>query len=492
MAVKQKPTKSIPTEIGATGVYSRTVGSYYQEAIKELSFPYSLETYDKMMMDVTIASAITAVNVIANRVPIYVEAYDQSPTHQKRAEFVRQCFNDMQGDTLDSVIQKALTFNRYGFSVLEKVFYRRRFKNGSKYDDGKIGVKYLPMRRQHSLTGFKWDDKFREFKGFYQNTKPTPRFDYYGYSRSLQEIKNNPENNGDKLLPKNRVLHFKVDLSTDLPESISPLYYAYEGWRELQRYKDLENVSSSKNMNGVLVGRIPEEYLAPDADDDMKKAGKAFQAGITNIGRNEQVGIVIPSTRTEENSPEWDITTLQSSSSHVTSISSIVQRLQNELLQLMFADALTSGADMSEVNKGKKSFLNIVVEIRIKEILRVLNTDLIPDLFARNGWDSSKIPTFKYGELEEVDMAVFAKAMQQLKATKLIPVTPQVINKVLEVMGFTYRVSDDISKEELDELLGVEEKDDSRSGDGLAKGSGNGTSDKPSEDDRSASNLDNR
>ena len=158
----------------------------------------------------------------------------------------------------------------------------------------------------------------------------------------------------------------------------------------------------------------------------------------------------------------------------------------------MFADALTSGADMSEVNKGKKSFLNIVVEIRIKEILRVLNTDLIPDLFTRNGWDSSKIPTFKYGELEEVDMAVFAKAMQQLKATKMIPVTPQVINKVLEVMGFTYRVSDDISKEELDDLLGVEEKDDSRSGDGLAKGSGNGTSDKPSEDDNSASNLDNK
>ena len=492
MAVKQKPTKSIPTEIGVTGVYSRTVGSYFQEAIKELSFPYSLETYDKMMMDVTIASAITAVNVIANRVPIYVESYDQSPTHQKRAEFIRQCFDDMQGDTLDGVIQKALTFNRYGFSVLEKVFYRRRFKNGSKYDDGKIGVKYLPMRRQHSLIGFKWDKDYRDFEGFYQNTIASPRFDYYGYSRSLQEIKNNPEKNGDTFIPKSRVLHFKVDKSTDLPESVSPLYYAYEGWRELQRYKDLENVSSSKNMNGVLVGRIPEEYLAPDADDDMKKAGNAFRTGITNIGRNEQVGIVIPSTRTEENSPEWDISTLQSSSSHVTSISSIVQRLQNELLQLMFADALTSGADTSEVNKGKKSFLNIVVEIRIKEILRVLNTDLIPDIFARNGWDTSKIPTFKYSELEEIDMAVFAKAMQQLKATKMIPVTPQVINKVLEVMGFTDRVSDDISKEELDDLLGVEEKDDSRSGDGLAKGAGNGTSDKPSEDDNSASNLDNK
>ena len=36
--------------------------------------------------------------------------------------------------------------------------------------------------------------------------------------------------------------------------------------------------------------------------------------------------------------------------------------------------------------------------------------------------------------------------------------------RVLEIMGFTYRVPDDMTKEELDELLGVEEKDDSKVG----------------------------
>ena len=160
----------------------------------------------------------------------------------------------------------------------------------------------------------------------------------------------------------------------------------------------------------------------------------------------------------------------------------------------MFADVLTAGAEMSEANKGKKSLLNILVEIRIKEILRVINTDLLPDLFTRNGWDTSKLPTFRYGELEEVDMAVFAKAMQQLKATKMIPVTPQVVNRVLEVMGFTYRVADDISKEELDELLGVEEKDDSKAGAGYSSDTGglNGQSNEPPKEDSSASNLDNK
>lgn len=493
MATQQEKEKGkVPSEIGTTGVYSKNIGSYFDEGIKDLTFPHSLDTYDKMAMDVTIASALNAVNVIASRVHIYVESYDQSNVHKKRADFVMQCLNDMEdGESLENIVQKALTLNKYGFSILEKVFRRRRHKNGSKYDDGKIGIKALPMRNQHSISGFKWDENFRKVEGLYQANRPKPP-SYYNYFAN--NIKNpllfKPTEN-DTFIPRNRYLHFKADLSSDLPESVSPLYACYGGWRELQRHKDMENIAASKNMNGILVGRIPQEYLAADADEDMRKAGDVVKGSLSKLAVNEQAAIVLPSTRSDDahGALEWDVTTLQSSSSHVTSISDIVKRLQNEILQLMFADILRSGDEVTNVSKNKKSMLNMLVETRVQEVLRVLNNDLIPELFRRNGWDDSKLPTLRYGELEEVDMAVFAKAMQQLKATKLIPVTPNVINRVLEIMGFTYRVPDDMTKEELDELLGVEDDDDSRSGDGLAKGSGNGTSDNVSEADNNANNL---
>lgn len=491
--VKEKG--KVPSELGSTGVYTKSISNHFDQSIKELTFPYSLETYDKMAMDVTIASALNAVTVIANRVPIYIEAYDQTKQHQKRAEFVTQCFNDMvDGENLESVIQKALTFNKYGFAILEKVFRRRRYKNGSKYDDGKIGLKYLPMRKQHSITEFKWDVDYRRFEGVYQNVTPSTGLDLLWNDRQRLSLKPK-RNDSDKWIPRESFLLFKTDLSTDLPQSISPLYHCYEGWRELQKHKDLENIAASKNMNGILVGRAPEEYLSEEADEDMKKAGKAFKDGLSKITINEQGSVLLPSTRSEDahGALEWDVTTLQSSSSHVTSISAIVQRIQNEILQLMFADVLRSGDDVVVANKNKKSLLNMLVEIRIKEILRVLNVDLIPELFRRNGWDDSKLPTIRYGELEEVDMAVFAKAMQQLKATKLIPVTPSVINRVLEVMGFTYRVDENMSKDELDKILGTDDEMQSRSGDSLNTPSGgqNGTGKSVSEDDRSANNLDN-
>ena len=106
-----------------------------------------------------------------------------------------------------------------------------------------------------------------------------------------------------------------------------------------------------------------------------------------------------------------------------------------------------------------------------------------------NGWDETKTPKLKYGKLREIPFSEFAKAMQQTKATKLIPVTPKNINFIGEELGLPERLSEDMSQDELDKILGVEQKDDSRSGEGMSKGSDNGTSDNPSEVDNSANNL---
>lgn len=498
MATSKKISQKdvVPSEIGSTGVYTNQANLYYNESLRELTFPMSLSTYDKMSQDVTIASALNAVNVIASRVPVYLEPFDQSDTHKKRALFVEQCFKDMDGDTLDSIIQKALTFNKYGFAVLEKVFRRRRHKYGSKYDDGKIGLKYLPIRKQHSIVEFKWDDNYRQVEGLYQSVTPRTNYSYMldGNNRVHIDLSNKVNKDGLTFIKRDSFLLFKADLSSDLPESVSPLAACYKAWRELQSLKDLESIAASKNMNGILVGSIPAEYLAADADDDMKKAAQAFKDGLSKITINQQGSILMPSTRDETSGgKEWEITTLQSSSSHVTSITAIITNIKNQILQCLFADTLQTGDVVAAAASNKKSMLNMLVETRIREILRIINTDLIPELFRRNGWDDSKVPQFKYGELEEIDMAVFAKGMQQLRATRLVPLTPKNVNYIAEVMGLPDRLSEDLTQDELEKLLGVEQTLDSNSGLGYSSDTGglNGTGNDVSEEDNSASNLSN-
>ena len=136
--------------------------------------------------------------------------------------------------------------------------------------------------------------------------------------------------------------------------------------------------------------------------------------------------------------------------------------------------------------------LSMLVENRVKEIFTVINNDLIPHLFRLNGWDENKTPKLKYGKLREIPFSEFAKAMQQTKATNLIPKTPININFISEELGLPDRVNENMSIDELDKILGTSDSMQSRSGDGMSKGSDNGTSDNPSEVDNSANNLSNK
>ena len=89
-------------------------------------------------------------------------------------------------------------------------------------------------------------------------------------------------------------------------------------------------------------------------------------------------------------------------------------------------------------------------------------------------------------------MSDFAKAIQQLSATNNIAKTPENLNYVAEIMGLPFRFAADATQDEIDKILRVKQDQQSRAGDGYAKGSGNGTSDKVSEKDNSANNLSNK
>ena len=132
---------------------------------------------------------------------------------------------------------------------------------------------------------------------------------------------------------------------------------------------------------------------------------------------------------------------------------------------------------------------NMFVEARLREFIEVINNDLIPDLFARNGWDITKTPKLKYDRVEKLTVAEMAKAIQQLSATSTIPITAENTNYMAEVFGFPTRVPLDISFEELTKLRGYDLGIQSRSGDGAKTGAGNGTSTSVAAADTNASNL---
>lgn len=468
-------TKSVvPSEIGNTGLIVDH-GYIRERAKRDLTFPKSISTFDEMSENIAIGSVLNAVDIVSSRVPLYLEPYDQTTTHKNRMKFVDECFNDMEHSLFD-FIREVMSFNRYGFCVNEKVFRLRRKEKGSKYNDGKIGIKKLPIRSQDSIVKWKFSNMNRDIQGVYQRVP----------KNVLIPIKQD-----GIFIPRNRFMLFRVNPRKGNPEGISPLVSCYKAWRSLQKLLDSELIATSKNLNGVPLLTMPSPYMSADAPDEMKAVYDVMKECVSNIAAGDQTAAIIPSDRDPDSEGKlFDLTLLSASASNISSISNVIQRYTNEIYQALFADVLQMGGE----EDSNSDFLNMLVETRIKEIIEVVNSDLIPDLFRRNGWDDTKVPRLKHGSLEKVDIEVFAKALQQLKATKLIAVTPENINYIAEQMGLPTRLSLDLSQEELDKILGVEEKDDSKSGAGLASATGglNGTSNEVSEEDNSASNLANK
>ena len=479
MATSQDKKGLVAPELGNLGV-SVDFQSIYNDSLKELQFPYSLKTFDLMAQSSVISSVISAVNTIAGQADFYLDSYDQSDTHINRKKFLEQClFYDMK-TSFNQVVKDFLTSTQYGFSILEKVFRERRYSEGSLYDDGKIGIKYLPLRSQKSVDNFKYDDMNRELQYVEQTLTSGNLF---------------PLTKTSVKLPADRILFFKVNCSSNYPQGRSPLADAYVSWRVLEELRGIETVSANRNLNGIPHLSCPSEIMDESSDDpeDRLRVTKLKQQ-MSRISTGEQAYIITPSDRydqTEGASAQYDFKVVTGSSSHLTALGSIISRYKNEVFQAMCADILTiddGQSASSSLTTNKQTMFNMFVEARLREFIEVINSDLIPDLFARNGWDITKTPKLKYDRVEKLTVAEMAKAVQQLSATQTIPITAENTNYMAEVFGFPTRVPLDISFDDLIKLRGYGLDQQSRSGDG-AKTAGEGTAKSPSGLDTNANNL---
>lgn len=478
---------SIRLRMGEQGYLGLRVScdQIYEEAREELRWPRSIRTYYEMANDATISSALSLFEMMISRVKWSVRVdKDASPELKERAKFVEQCMGDMEHSWF-SFIKEVTSCFTFGFSVHEKVFRRRLHANGSRYNDGKIGIRKLPIRSQTTISGFKFDPNGRYLTHVIQDLCLIP-----DANRFASLLQNNPL--GEIELPRKKVLLFRTDVRNDNPEGKSPLAKVYVAWRYMQEIKEQEAIGITRDLAGMPTLYIPPKYMSADATVEEAQVYEYYKKVIRNIQMNEQSGLILPQIFDPESRQplfKFELMGTQGGKSYDTN--KIIQRYSNEILQALFADLLKLGQDSVgsySLADSKSSIMAMAIEARLKEIQDVLNNDLMRQLFEVNGWPIEELPEFVYGDLDEIDLDKFSQAIQRVKAVGLIAPTPGNVNYIAEILGLPDRIEEDMSQEKLKELLGPET---SRSGDGMSKGSGNGTSDNVSKRDNSTANKEN-
>lgn len=472
-----QPERMRLSEMGYSGM-NLFSGITQDEMYRELTFPNSIKTYKKMSYHTSINSCLNLYDNLLSKVNWRIVP-PTNPTEKEKqeTEFISQCLQDMH-TPLRRVIRDALSSNIYGFSVLEKVFYRRTKSNGSLYDDGKIGIKKIAHRNQESIVNFVFSADGNEVIGVKQS--------FSGVNSNRYTV-----SKSDVVIPRNKFILVTAGRNREDPYGVSPLRDAWLSYTYLVLTEEAEATGLQKDLAGTPLLRIPSQYLAADASPEQKQLYEGFKNIVRNIQINNQSGLILPSDQSPETkSYLFDFELVPNVGNGKTfATEKIKQYFQNQIYTSLGADVLLLGSSSSTggsyaLATVKNTLTGTRAEAMLDGIAEAFQQDLIRHLYELNGMDATRMCRLDYENLHTPDLDNISRYLQRTGAVGLAPKTHDVVNFVLGSIGL-----DPISEEtDLSEILG---EVTTRAGDGMKEGMGSGTGNAVSENDASVSNLEN-
>jgi len=391
---------SIADEIGTSGLY-QFGGFIDEEFLPVLRFPNSTRIYREMVEnDSVIASILFAIEMLIRGVKWKIESRSQHPEDLKLANYVDECFNDMD-KPFNDVISEIISFLTYGFSVQELVYKRRFGQNQpdprfrSRFTDGLWGWRKISIRSQDTI--LRWE---------------------FGPHNRLEGVWQYPPNMGGAVyIPKHRFLLFRVNSKKDNPESTSILRSAYRSWYFKKRIEELEAIGIERDLAGLPMARIPAEYMAPGATPAQKALYDQVKKIVSDVRQNSKAGIVFPSTRDEKGNLIMDFELMTSPGQKQIDTNLVINRYNMGITQAVLADFIMlgqQGKGSYALSEDKTELFGAALEAWIDNIQDVFNRYAIPRLFEVNGISTEYLPRLSHSLIDIKDISKLSAYFQQL------------------------------------------------------------------------------
>ena len=444
----------------------------------ELNFPQSVKTFKTMSAHSAINSALTLFdNIVGKAKWNMVPPKEASEEEKKQCKIVEEMMHDMEG-TWPEFIRDVLSMNQFGFSVHEKVYRKRYTANGSKYNDGIIGWKKLPIRAQETIEKFIFSPDGNDILGVKQNLA--------GISDNYNRFSG--RENKEVVLPRSKIMLFRSGKHRGDPFGKSPLRDAYLAWRFLTALEDLEATSVSKDVSGIPVLSIPPQYLSEDASPSQKAIKAYYENALRNLQMNQQTAFLLPLAYDEvSKQPLFKLELLSMDGKKAFDLNKIKDYYKNLIVTSLFSEVTSMGQTQVgsfALGSLKNSMTGIAAETMIKVVAEVLNKELIQQTYELNGWDVTRCGTLDYDGIDDTDLESVSKAFQRYSSTGLLELDREVLNSVRNSLGI------DELPVDLEPQTEILTGNTSKSGAGLAT-AGEGTSLSPNGTDTSSNNLEN-
>lgn len=380
-------------EYGKTGLYRFNTGWIYEEFLKELQGRRGVEVYKEMAENDDIIGAILfATEMLMRQSDWNIQEAGATQQDLDAAEFVRTCMDDME-ETWSEFISEVLSFLPYGWSYHE-IVYKRRMGNTrnpetrSKYDDGLIGWRKLPIRSQDTLWEWKYDER-DNLIGLVQCAPPL-------YDQVF--------------IPLEKALHFKTRSRKSNPEGRSILRNSYRDWYFKRRIQEIEGIGIERDLAGLPVLTAPDgvDIWSDECKADLAKA----ESIVRSVRRDEREGIVLGNG--------WQFTLTSTGGRRQFDTNQIIERYDTRMAMTVLADFVLLGhqnVGSFALSSDKTELFSVALGAFLDLICEVFNKQAIPRLIDINGEHFAGItgyPTLIHGDIETQNLGELGQFVSQM------------------------------------------------------------------------------
>ncbi len=378
-------------QLGTTGL--RRYGGYvYEEFLPNLRWPRAGSVYQEMAdNDPVVGAILYLAEMLIRNAEWTTEAASDNPVDIEAAEFLYSCMHDMDMSWADT-ISEILSMLTYGFSFHEVVYkirrgpHERNSKFRSKYSDGKIGWRRMPIRSQDTLHEWMFDDE-GDIKAFVQHDPNTSKI---------------------VVIPLSKGLLFRTRVLRDNPEGKSLLRNAYRPWYFKKHIEEIEGIGIERDLAGFPVLNAPEGLdLWNDEDARLVKLRQNAEELIRNVRRDSEEGVLLPHG--------WEFKLLSSGSARQFDTNAIINRYDYRIAITMLSDLVLLGGEKTgsfAMAETKQSLLATALNAQIQNIADIFNKYAVPKLMHYN--NITDYPKIVPGNIESPSLKEIALLLRSM------------------------------------------------------------------------------
>ena len=400
---KAKPSSTDFMEVGTSGLVQYG-GKIQEDFLRQLQGRSGVANFREMSDNDPVVGAIMhAIEMLMRTVDWSVDASDVNDEEAVAyAEFVAGCMQDMS-HSWDDTLSSIMSFLTYGFSVHEIVYKRREGQEAdtpSKFNDGLIGWKKLPIRGQSTI--YDWDIDANG--GIHGLTQEQFLGETYGRNNVY--------------IPIEKLLLFRTSTKYNNPRGRSVLRNAFLPWYYKTKIQEIEAIGIERDLAGMPVAMVPPQLLSDNATQAESAALNAIKELVRNIKRDEQEGIVFPlAYDPDTGNLAYDLKLLSTGGRRQFDTNAIINRYDQRIAMSVLADFILLGHQATGTQALSVSKIQLFLDSLsawLRAISEVFNQHGVPRLMRLNGFDISKAPSINFQSPDNIDLGSLGTFIQQL------------------------------------------------------------------------------